>query len=191
MVVVIETIIGEVDEAVRFWTLRRFQSHSRCCCSWNLKLTWQSSLLICSHCMHQQPHRAHGAPVIKPFCWPCGLQPARLNPTGKPTRLPTSHHHTGHQQAPSAHNCMKQQLQHHLSLDLFSSTVSSDVDRKVNPQQPTEAMGPTKAPTNTPTCHHCNIPKSTNHGTTVGLHSRHQPQLPQQLQPLWHHPHPP
>ena len=44
-------------------------------------------------------HGAHGAPVIKPFCWPCGLQPAKPIPTGNPTLPPSSFppsHHTRH-----------------------------------------------------------------------------------------------
>ena len=44
-------------------------------------------------------HRAH-APILKPFSWPCGLQPAKPIPTGNPTShttwFPTSHHHTRH-----------------------------------------------------------------------------------------------
>ena len=45
-------------------------------------------------------HRAH-APVLKPFSWPCGLQPAKPIPTGNPALhtawFPTSHHHTRQQ----------------------------------------------------------------------------------------------
>ena len=129
----------------------------------------RSHLLICSHCTLQQltarVHQHSNLSVDHAGC----SQPSQFQletllcmPLGFQLHITTP----DNGQAQSAHNCLKHSSPHQLSLDLFSSTVSSDVDREVNtqqphqpqqqqpqqqPHQPREAMGPTKVPTR----HHC------------------------------------
>ena len=43
----VETIIGDVDEVVRFWMLRRIQGHCGCHCCWNMELSlWAFCCII-------------------------------------------------------------------------------------------------------------------------------------------------